>query len=316
MTRRSILLVTTALMIMALGACGAATEAGQTPSAGVSAASASDGLGGDADTLMARAKTLAKKTYDLEGQLWEGHIMAALTAPDAAAAKPELAKARALVAQMRANEQSIIAILGQVAQLGPGEELTSYAGQQKEIAKLRLLSMAGTQKLLAKIEARYQEKGRLAQSDIDKLFAESEPSDPADPSRRLEEKGLASLEYFKQSGLPQRYSINNGFGEAFGTEEQAGAFPLADGITFEGPMVAEEEAPRELQGSFGTSVADAMQAQRSALESEGWSVSVGSSGETRGVMTAQNSYWKATLTFERDGGAGEGGTVVVRMTQL
>jgi len=310
----------TVALLMAVTGCGGQTAASQTKTPEASATSQAADPTDEANRLMAEAKALAKKTYDLEGELWEGHMMMALIAPNAAAAKPELAKARALLDEMRANEKSIVALLDRVMRLEVSEELATYAGQQKEIAALRLLSMADVEDLLGRIDTLYEHKDKPSEADLEKLFVEIEPSDPDDPLAHLEEKGQASREYFRESGLPERCYINNGLGAAYDTpegqtEEEAGAFPLADGIQFEGPMVAEEEgAPREIRGSFDTSLAEAMQAQRSTLESGGWSVSVRSSGETRGVMTARNSFWQARLTFEQAGG--NAGTVVVRLTKL
>lgn len=307
------------LFTLGLPACGTETEADRSGSPEPPAASASSAPVGNRDALMTQAKTLAKETNDLEGELWEGHMMTALIAPNAAAAKPELVKAGALLDEIRANEKKIAALLDRVVRLDASEELTTYAGQQKEIAELRYRSMAYVEDLLAGIETLFREKGTASEADVEKLFVETAPADPDSPQAIWEEKGQASFAYFRQSGLPERYYINNGWGEARDTpagqtEEEAGAFPLADGIQFEGPMVAEEAPPRKIRGSFEMFLAEAMQAQRSALESAGWSVSVRSSGETRGVMTASNSAWKATLTFEQ--AAGDAGTVVVRLTEM
>jgi hypothetical protein len=306
------------LLTLLLTGCGVRTVTEPTASA-EPPASAAGGDGSDADALMARAATLAARTTDLEAQLWEGRLMAALIATDPAAARTELSAAGALLEEMRANEKAIAALLGQVAGLDVSEELRTYAVQQKEIADLRLLSMAGVGGLLDRVETSLRENGGLSQADIEKLFAALEPSGPDDPLASLEEKGQASRVYFNESGLPDRYYMNNGLGEAYDTpagqtEEQAGAFPFADGIRFEGPMVAEEAPPRKLWGSFATSVAEAMQTQRSAFEGEGWTVSVGAADETGGTMTARNAFWQATLTFEKAGG--ERGKVVVRMSEL
>lgn len=79
-------------------------------------------------------------------------------------------------------------------------------------------------------------------------------------------------------------------------------------------MVAEEAPPQKLWGSFATSAAEAMRAQRSAFEGEGWTVNLGAADQTGGTMTARNAFWQATLTFDKTGG--ERGKVVVRMSEL
>ena len=305
---------------MAVAGCGSQTAASQTTTPEASATSPAVDPTDEANRLMDETKAIVTKTNDLSATLWEGLMFEVVTARNAAAAASKLAEAKAILDEMAANDTSIAALLDQVARLEVSEELATYAGQQKEIAELSLQGIAPQKDLLGRIEAFYEQKGKPGEADLEKLFVEIEPSDPDDPLAHLGEKGQASREYFRQSGLAERYYINNGLGAAYDTpegqtEEEAGAFPLADGIQFEGPMVAEEEgAPREIRGSFDTSLAEAMQAQRSALESGGWSVSVRSSGETRGVMTARNSSWQARLTFER--AAGNAGTVVVRLTKL
>jgi hypothetical protein len=317
--RRLAILPAVILLAALLAACGAPTEVERSAPTRAPAASAASGPGGDADALMAEARALATKTTALEAQLWENHLMMALVAPDAAAARPELAKAGSLLDEMRANEKAIAVLLERVVGLDAGEELTTYARQQKEIAELRLLSMAPVADLLARVENAYKQEGKPSQADLEKLFAAMEPSDPDDPLAHLEQKGQASREYFRRSELSERYYLNNGLGDAYDTpgwqsEEEAGAFPLADGIEFEGPMATEEVPPPKMWGSFHAPIAEAMQAERSTLESDGWSVNVSSAGEDRGVMTARNSFWQATLTFERTGE--DAGTVIVRMTQL
>jgi hypothetical protein len=321
--RRLAILLVAILLALSLVACGSQTEAVPAASPEPLAASASSVPSSGTDALMAQAKALAQKTNDLGSELWEGQMFEVVLAENAAAAKPELAKARAILEKMAANEKSIATLLDQVVELDVSEELTTYAGQQKEIAELQLQGIAPQKDLLAKIQAVYGEKGKVSQADLEKLFVEIEPSGPDDPLAHLEEKGMASVEYFRQSGLPERYYINNGFGEGFGTERQAAGegfgFPVsfADCIQFEGPE-AVEEAPREIWGSFEVPLEEAMQAQRSLLESEGWSVSLSPTGETRRVMTARKLPYKATLTFEEPtgSGAGKAGTVVVHLTEM
>ena len=316
--RRSSILPAVILMTLGLAACGIQSAAIPSASPELQATSASS-RPGDADALMAQAKALATKTNDLGMLLWEGQMFEVVLAENAAAAEPQLAKARALLDEMAENERAIAALLDQVAQLDVSEELRTYAGQQKEIAELQLQGIAPQKYLLEEIETLYEEGGKPSDADLEKLFMETEPSDPDDPLAHLEEVGHASIEYFKQSGLPDRYYINNGLGGAYDTpdgqtEEEAGAFPVADGLVLEGPMATEEVPPPKMWGSFEMSLAEAMEAERSALESGGWSVRVKSSGETRGVMTARNSFWKATLTFERV--AGSSGSFVVRLEEI
>lgn len=312
---------------LGVAACGAPSGAGRTASSDSPASLAagpSSTPSGSADELMAQAKALAARTDHLEALLWEDHMMAALISEDASGAAPELVKARALLKQIRTNERAMVSLLEQVVRLDPGKRLATYAGQQREIAELRLRSMGLVDRLLTGIETLFREKGKPGQADVDKLFAGSEAVDPGDPVSQLEEKTLASVAYFKQSGLPERYYINNGLGEAYDTpngqtEEEALAIPAADGIRF-GAAVKGEGSSWEIRGTFDMPSTEAMQAEREALESDGWTVEAGSTGEIRDEMTARNSLWEAAFTFERAGGAGagsgDGGTLVVRMTEL
>jgi hypothetical protein len=223
-------------LLLAVAACGDQTDTEQAATPGATEASQPADPADEADRLMAEVKELAKSTNDLMGTLWEGQMFEVVLATSAAAAKPELAKARKMEDEIAANEKSIAALLDRVAKLGVSEELTTYAGQQKEIAELLLLGVAKENDLLDKIETAYREKGKVSQAELEKLF--TEPSDPDDPLMHIEEKGLASIKYFKKSGLPERYSINNGFGEMFGQEETSEGIP-------EGETIPEEEVPAE-----------------------------------------------------------------------
>ena len=318
MKRRSIL-PAVILLILSLAACGSQTSAD--PSASPQRLATST-TGGDVDVLIPQAKALAEKTNDLGRDLWEqGQMMNVVLAPNAAAAKPELAKAKTMLDEMTANQKSIASLLDQVARLGASEKLTTYAGQQKEIAELQLLALAVQDDLLEKIELFYEEKGKISQADLETLFTVMEPSGPDDPLAHLEEKGHASIEYFKQSGLPERYYINNGLGEAYdtpqGLPESEGfemPFPLADGIELWGgdPM---DGGGWRMRGSFAAPPAEAMQAERSLLKSEGWSVTLGSSEETRAVMTARKDDYDATFTFKQ-ADPGKAGRLVIRLTGI
>jgi hypothetical protein len=101
--------------------------------------------------------------------------------------------------------------------------------------------------------------------------------------------------------------------------EAAAAFPVsfADGIEFVGPLVT-EGVPSEIRGSFEMPPAEAMRAERSLLEREGWSVGAGPPGETSGTMTARRSGRTATLTFQQGGQAEDPatGSVVVHVEPL
>jgi hypothetical protein len=107
-------------------------------------------------------------------------------------------------------------------------------------------------------------------------------------------------------------------------QPQGVEFPLAcSAIWFEmegeGPAGPQEfagvdEFPWEITGTYKSSIAEAMRAQRSVLEDNGWSVSVGPSGETHGAMTARKSEWEATLTFEKT--PGDIGSVVIRLEEI
>jgi hypothetical protein len=180
------------LLTLCLAACGTQTEQAASPEP--LPTSATTALSGDADGLVAQAKALAAKTNDLGMELWEGQMFEVVLAPNAAAAGPELAKARALLDEMRTNQTSIVALLDQVVRLDVSEELTTYAGQQREIAELQLLGIAPQEDLLETIETVYEEKGRPSDADLEELFMEIEPSmDPSDhPLAHLEEKGQAS----------------------------------------------------------------------------------------------------------------------------
>lgn len=112
-----------------------------------------------------------------------------------------------------------------------------------------------------------------------------------------------------------QYEVENvGFEGVVAAETEGSiASPPAGALRF----VGVEEFPWEVRGSFDTSLADAVQAQRSAFEQAGWSVTLGPPGKDGRTMTARTADFVATLTFERDAGSSsEGaGTVVVLLTK-
>ena len=83
--------------------------------------------------------------------------------------------------QAREFEGFDFSTLDRVAKLDLSEELTTYAGQQKEIAELQLQGIAPQKDLLDEIETLYDEGGKPSEAELEKLFMEVEPSGADDP---------------------------------------------------------------------------------------------------------------------------------------
>ncbi len=164
-----------------------------------------------ATKLIDQARALAKKTSALEKQmdeLWPkiGKIDPAKNATDALA---KLDDAEADYAEMTKNQESVAALYGKVAKLDVGEELRTWAGQQKEIAELSLQATAVLDEFVAKDKVLFSLWNQLDQADREKLIQELKDLD----ARSLKLRTRAS----KMQQASEKYYKDNGLGEEAGS---------------------------------------------------------------------------------------------------
>lgn len=203
--------------LLALTGCAEQTDAGQTASPEATAATQAIGPTNDPNELMDNVVALVEETNALDAQNQELMMKALEMGPegkDAADAQPLLAEVQAGFDEMTEKQESIAALLGEMAKLDASEELKTYAAQQKEIAEIRIEMYAAWTEIVAwhrKMLPRLRELSESSEADFAKLEQEyyDTYAQLDEPSMRFEKAWTASLEFFKTSGLPKRHFINN-----------------------------------------------------------------------------------------------------------
>lgn len=178
------------VLILAVAGCGDETGTDQTD---------------QATKLIDEARALAEKTSALEKQmdeLWPkiGKIDPAKDATDALA---KLDDAEAGYAKITKNQKSTAALYGKIAKLDVGEQLRTWAGQQKEIAELSIRATAVLDEFVAKDKVLFSLWNQLGKADREKLIQELKDLDAKSLKLRTRASTMrqASEKYYKDNGL-------------------------------------------------------------------------------------------------------------------